>query len=343
MRLLARLAPLASLAPGIVSAHEVYVLDAATVARALSAESVNPFTAYRGNEYEFYFWALVSLIVLSTILCVSVFRVFENALIPLFHCLKPLALPFVRLTVGISLISFGLYDALFGPELSFTAIFGTFSGAARALFVISGISILLGIAARSIALALIALYAYLFLVFGFYPLTYTDHLGSFLLLLILGSGAYSLGERYNFLHLPRTLRSFLHRFSHLAFPLMRMCFGFGVMFAAIYAKFVHSELALQVVLQYDLTRYFPFEPMFVVLGAFIIEFLAGLMMLLGIAVRWTGLFLIFWLTLSLLYFQEAVWPHVVLFGLGFALFAHGYDRYSLEGLFLKRRGGEPIL
>ena len=83
--------------------------------------------------------------------------------------------------------------------------------------------------------------------------------------------------------------------------------------------------------------------MFIVLGALIIEFLAGLMLVLGVAIRWTGLFLLFWLTLSLLYFQEAVWPHIILFGLGIAIFCHGYDSFSLEGLWLKKRGREPLL
>lgn len=344
MRRIARFVSLVCIgAPTAASAHEVYVLDGATIAQALAAPSPNPFSAYHGNEYEFYFWAFVSFVVISTVLCAAAFRVFEKTLTPLFYRLKPLAHSLVRLTVGVCLISFGLYGALFGPELPFSALFGAATGMAQAAFVFSGALIILGIAARSIALILLALYAYAYSVFGVYVLTYTDHLGAFLLLLILGSGPWSLGEKYNLLRMPLGLRALLHRCSHLAFPLLRILFGFGVMFAAVYAKFIHSELALQVVIQHDLTRYFPFEPLFVVLGALIIEFLAGLMVFTGVAVRWTGLFLIFWLTLSLLYFQEAVWPHIVLFGLGLAIFCHGYDRYSLEGAFLKRRGREPVL
>jgi uncharacterized membrane protein YphA (DoxX/SURF4 family) len=122
-----------------------------------------------------------------------------------------------------------------------------------------------------------------------------------------------------------------------------MLFGFGVMFAAAYAKYFHSELAVQTVIQHHLTDFFPFDPLFIVLGALIIEFLAGLMLFLGIAIRWTGLFLIFWLTLSQLYFRELWWVHVVLFGIGFAIFCHGYDRFSLEGRLLKKKGHEPVL
>jgi hypothetical protein len=47
--------------------------------------------------------------------------------------------------------------------------------------------------------------------------------------------------------------------------------------------------------------------------------------------------------LSLWYFQESVWPHIVLIGLPIAFFMHGYDKYSLEGYFLKKGRREPVL
>ncbi len=331
------------LAPFSAFAHEVYVLDAATVQRALSADSINPFTAYAGNEYSFFFWGSVSAIVFTTVLSAGVFRLFERWVDPMLFYLKRFAHLVVRITVAASLASFGAYGALFGPELPLAHLFGNLAGVAQIALMACGILILVGIYTRTIAALLLLLYLYAYSMFGFYILTYTDHLGAFLLLLILGSGHWSLGQRFNLSRMPNGAHFFLRQLSPYAFPLMRMLFGFGIMFAAIYAKFIHSELALQVVLQYNLTHYFPFDPMFVVLGALIIEFLAGLMMFLGIEIRWTGLFLIFWLTLSLLYFQEAVWPHIVLFGLGFALLCHGYDRYSLEGRLFKRRGAEPIL
>lgn len=332
-----------TLVPCVVSAHEVYVLDAETVEKAMGLVSMNPFTAYADNVYNFFFWGVVSVIVFATMLFAGMFHLFERQLDPILFYLKRFAHPLVRLTVAASIISFGIYGALFGPELSFERLFGDFASTAQGVLIAFGILILLGIYTRTVAFLLLALYAYAYTVFGFYMLTYTDHLGAFLLLFILGSGHWSIGQRFNLVRMPNGLHFFLRQFAPYAFPLLRILFGFGIMFAAVYAKFIHSELALQVVVQYNLTAYFPFDPMFVVLGALIIEFLAGLMMFLGIEIRWTGLFLIFWLSLSLIYFQEAVWPHIVLFGLGAALFCHGYDRYSLEGRFFKRSGREPVL
>ncbi len=87
---------------------------------------------------------------------------------------------------------------------------------------------------------------------------------------------------------------------------------------------------------------FHFEPLFIVLGACIVELLIGAFFIFGIEIRHTVLFFLFWLFLSLLYFGEAVWPHLVLVGVLLSLFCHGYDKLSLEGYYFKRDKREPV-
>jgi len=330
------------LIPVAASAHEVYVLGEDTISHDMATVSPNPFIAYFGNEHAFFFWGVVSAITLLTIFFASIFHVLERTLNPFFFWLKRFAHPLVRLTFGASLVACGVYGGLFGPEIPFSAVFGVTAPFMQIFFVGAGILGIAGLFTRYVAGAMIFVYLYAALMMGAYILTYANYFGEFGLLAILGSGRWSLDSILNS-HTSKTLQYFAHRFEHLAFPLMRILFGFSIIFAAIYAKFIHSQLALDVVTEYHLTDYFHFEPLFIVLGALIIETLAGLMMVLGIGIRWTGLFLLFWLTLSLLYFGESVWPHLILFGLGLALFFHGYDRYSLEGQFLKRRKIEPVL
>jgi uncharacterized membrane protein YphA (DoxX/SURF4 family) len=118
------------------------------------------------------------------------------------------------------------------------------------------------------------------------------------------------------------------------------------MLASIYAKVIYGTLALTVVEKYDLTSYWlfsSFSPEFLVLGAAIVEFLCGLLIALGIEIRHTAAFLAFWLVLSLAYFQEMVWPHIILFGLGGAFLLYGYDTYSLEGHYFKHGEREKVL
>ncbi|MBP9757588.1 MAG: hypothetical protein KBD06_03230 [Candidatus Pacebacteria bacterium] len=328
--------------PSLASAHEIYVLPKSAIEAGLAAVSPNPFSAYYGNEYQFYFWAFVTLVVVSTIFAATIFRVFERSTASFFRYIKRYALAFVRLGVGACFMFFAYNSALFGPEYPFEMLFGSglLAEVAALMSLLFGIAILIGLFTRYIALGLIALWIYAATQVGITILDYADFLGAFILLFALGGGMWSVDHLLNIRGPFRNASTRLHPY---AFPIMRTALGFGAMFAAVYAKYIHSALALEVVTRYDLTNYFPFDPLFVVLGALIIEFLAGAMLFFGVAIRWTGVFFIFWLTLSLLYFTEAVWPHLILFTLGLALFCHGYDKYSLEGMFFKRRHSEPVL
>ena len=326
------------------SAHEVYVLDEPTIAAALSADSQNPFNAYFGNERAFYFWGLVSLVVISTVLFASIFHLFEKQLYPLMSFLKRVAHPLVRLTVSATLIVFGWYGVLYGPELPLELFFGGATGIAQVVLILLGLAVGVGFFTRSMALAAMLIYFYAAATLGWYALSYVHHFGAYLFLSLMGSGLWSSDVRFGMRRgFPNAIQALLETLRPFAFPLLRMSFGAAILFAAVYAKYVHSELAYQVVIQYDLTRFLPFEPLFVVLGAFIIEFLAGLMMFFGVAVRWTALFLAFWLTMGHTFTNEEWWVHLILYGIAVAIFCHGYDRWSLEGRYLRRSGGEPVL
>lgn len=328
------------LAPAGAFAHEMYVLPSAMYDAGMLADSPNPFAAYVGNEYQFYIWAFVALVVVSTIFAATIFRWFERASMPFFHTMKRFAHPILRAGTGACLLYFGANGALFGPEVRLFELFGGNADAVEAILLVCGGAILAGFMVRYIAIVLIALWLYTAASIGLHILNYADFLGAFIALLILGAGSYSIDHLTGMFS---AIRHKMARFTPLAFPIVRVLFGFGIMFAAIFAKYMHSQLALDVVDMYHLTDYLRFDPLFVVLGALIIEFLAGAMLMLGIAVRWTSAFLIFWLTLSQIYFREPLWYHLILFTIGFAIIAHGYDRYSLEGRVMKRKGSEPML
>jgi hypothetical protein len=328
-------------APLVTFAHEVYVLDNDTIRAAMAADSPNPFMAYFGNETLFYFWGFVSFVVFSTVIAASLFHVFEKQLDPGLFKLKKYALPIARITVGLCFVAFAISGNLYGSELFLSDGFGNFAPILQGIIFMLGVLATLGLATRVAGLGMLALYALSFYGFGWYVLTYTDFLGVAALLTILGGGLFSLDSFFR-IEPVKIIDTTTRSFQPLAFPFLRICFGWGVLFASVYAKFIHSQLGLEVVIQHDLTRFFPFDPLFVVLGALIIEFVAGLMVFFGVALRWTLVFLAFWLTLSLMYFQELIWPHGILFGLAIALFLHGYDRYSLEGFFLKKGKREPV-
>lgn len=330
-------------APFIASAHEVYVLGTSMIVNAVAAPSPDPFTAFYTNRFQFFFWGFVSFVTVSTIFCMTLFHMFEKRVSPVLRKLKPYAPLIERVTLGLSVIAFAYNAALFGPELPFSPIYGAFTPLVQMVLYAAGTLITLGLFSRpaTLAVGLVALFS--IPVHGWYMLTYTAYFVVAVVIFIMGSGSYSLDSllrRGRKDDLIERVRGHFERYEMLS---LRLGFGFSVATAAFYAKFLHSNLALDVVTKYHLTQYFHFEPLFVVLGALIIETLIGVFIMLGLEIRWTALFFLFWLTLSLLYFGEAVWPHLALFGLNFMLLCHGYDRYSLEGWLFKHRALEPVL
>lgn len=331
---------MALLVPAFASAHEVYVLSPDAIAAAIADGSPSPLLAFLGNESRFFFWAFVCAVVFSTVLFASLFRAFETRTASLFSLLKRAAHPLVRITAGVCLIVYGATSRLYGPELPLEAVFAGAAPFIGWMLVALGACITVGLQTRLAATLALLVYAWGFVSFGPYLLTYTHHAGAYIFLIILGGGPLTLDHRFG---LGWALRKRLERASSFAFPLLRVAFGASIVYAAVYAKYLHSNLALEVVTAFGLERYFPFDPLFVVLGAFIIELLAGLMLILGIEIRWTALFLVFWLTLGHLYFDEGWWVHLPLYGYGLALLAHGYDRFTVLGRMFKKRGAEPML
>ncbi len=325
----------------IALAHEVYVLDTATIAHDIASISPNPLDAFATNTYQFFLWGFICFVGFSTIFFMSIFHSLEERFAPFFGRMKKYAAPVARITLGISLIACAYNSALFGPELPFYALDGNGVMILQTILYISGALIALGIWTRVGAILLLpALWLFLVERTTYAP-TYANYYGEVLFVLLAGGGLYSLLDDTP--RLPAWVRRSIHKVEKYSWPILRIAFGISIIYAAVFAKFIHSNLALDTISTYHLTNYFPFDPLFIVLGAFIIESLIGIFYIIGIEIRWNALFFLFWLFLSLWYFGEAVWPHLVLIGLNIAFFLHGYDRYSLEGRFFKKRLLEPVL
>jgi hypothetical protein len=309
--------------PLVASAHEVYVLGRNVIDIDTMAASPNPFSAITGHEMQFMFWGFIAVLVVSTVFAASVFRSFEMSVAPALRRLKKYAPLSARITLGVCLLACAYYGGLFGPELAFADFTGSYAPLLAGALAIAGLMILADWYAGWAALAALAIFAAAIPHYGIYMITYANYAGEMVAVAIL-AGVVVGARQY-------------------AFLMARVGFGVAVMFAAFYAKFWHSDLALDTIRDYHLTNYFHFDPLFIVLGAFIIETLIGLFFIFGIQVRWTAVFFLFWLFLSLIYFGEAVWPHLVLLGLNITMFLHGYDAYTLEGWWFGKRGREPVL
>ena len=325
---------LALLVPGVAFAHEVYVLSPEEIAYGLNSVPVSPMTVMSDHASQFIFWTFIGALVVSTVFAMSISRWLEKKLDPSLMRLKKYAEPVARITVGLGLIACAYYGALFGPELPLTMLFKEFAPIVALIMAGAGLCMLANKFVREVGWVLLFIFAVATLERGIYMLTYTNYLGEILIMII--GAATAPRTRGAWSALMRTLVPY-------RFGILRIMFGISLIFASIFAKLIHANLALEVVMKYHLTDYLHFEPHFLVLGAAIVEITIGLFFLLGIEIRHTALFLEFWLFLSLLYFGEVVWPHLILIGIPIAFFLHGYDRPSLEGMFFVKGRREPIL
>jgi uncharacterized membrane protein YphA (DoxX/SURF4 family) len=313
--------------PSIVEGHEVYVLGKDAIQVGLTTTPFSPVVVILGSLDQFAFWALIATLVVSAVFFISISRRVEKALDPWLEKLKRYAPLAARVTGGLAFFMCAYHGALFGPELPLTEVFGAYASAARVALAVVGLLILAGVWVRGAALIVAVLFLTAVSRYGSYMLTYTNYAGEIILLAI---GAGTLLTRYRFL-------------------ILRIAFGISLIFASLYAKFFHNYLALQVAatpLAGHLTTLadtFGFEPHFLVVGAGIVEIMIALFFILGIEIRFTALFLELWLVLSLLYFGEIVWPHIILIGIPIAFILYGYDQYSLEGRFFKKGKREPVL
>ena len=337
-------------APLSASAHEVYVLTQGEIAKGLSTPAFSLWGTLMANLDDFVFWAFIGVLIVFIVFFAGVSRMFERWLDPLLAKLPPYAPLVGRVTIGLSFLAAAYYQALFGPELPLAATFGAFAPAVTTALVIIGLMIIVGFYARVAALVALALFAYETAAHGWYMLTYANYFGEIILILILGAHKFAIHHKeHDTQRAPRWFLTVKRTLTPLAFPLLRLAFGISLLYASLYAKFLHDVLALQVASlslaghMESLATALGFEPHFLVLGAGIVEIVIALFFILGIEIRFTALFLEFWLTLSLIYFGEIVWPHLILIGIPISFFFYGYDTYSLEGFFFKKKGREPVL
>ncbi len=344
-----RLLPLslaALLVPAIALAHEVYVLPKDVIAHDLTMPPLQVFDIITAHTGQFFFWMFICMWAIFTILAISISKPIERHISPLLDRLKPYAPLVARLTLGVAITASGYFGALFGPELPLADFLHPVSAhAATILLIVCGTLITAGLFTRISAAILMLFYLMMWQHYGTYMLTYLNYFGEMTITLIVGNATFALDKYFHHLY-PHMIHNIVAWLEKHSFLLLRVAFGSSLIYASMYAKLIHAQLAIDTVTRYNLTNYFPFDPGFIVLGAFCIELLLGLFFVFGIEVRFASLFLLFWLTLSLLYFGEAVWPHIILAGAAIAIFMHGYDKYTLQfGLMRMRYKGmhEPTL
>jgi uncharacterized membrane protein YphA (DoxX/SURF4 family) len=322
-----------------VSAHEVYVLDQQEISAAVHAPTPDFSGMLREHGGEFAEWSVGGAAVLLVIFFIGRNKKLRTICQPAFARMKRWAPHVTQATIGLSLIAGGYFHSIFGVEFPLAKAFGSFGPAMAPVLLVMGVMLLIGILPRIAALGLIGIFVVLTAKFGFYMIQYWTYLGEAIAILIFGP-AHSLFSSSRFSSLfSRTLPAAAHGYK---FAILRVFFGISLIYASIYAKFLHGDLALSVVNKYQLTHFFLFDPLFLVFGAMLIEVFMGLCFAIGFQIRFVSIFFLVFLTMSLVFFGESVWPHFILIGTALSMFLHGYDRYTAGVASVAEKGLEPV-
>lgn len=315
-------------------AHEVYVLTPQQISHDKHEYSPNVFHTLSNshNLHLFIAISLLALIILGFALFLKSTKPFRK-LGKLIDRTTIIAPDIIRIAFGVSLIISAKNNAVFGPELPLPSF--PLAGLLRIALVVIGITLTLGIFIRLFSWLAILLWVFVFATKGWYILTYTNYLGEAIAVVLLSVQTLSFDSLIARLRHIKVTRP---KFEQYSMPVARLLFGFSILYAAINVKFVASALSLDVVNRYHLTHYLPFDPLFVVLGAGLIECLIAVLFLLGLLQRFNTVFFLMFLALSLLFFKESVWPHYLLIALSIGIFLHKPDMWTLDRhLFIKQR------
>lgn len=319
--------------PGaLVQAHEAYVLPYETFWRALG-EPAGP-KAFDALKNPHNFWVFIVIAATTALLLTLNLLLRRTKLGGRLHRWPEryahLGRHFVRFAIAAAFFFSAASQTFLGPELR-EGLFPHAPLISLAVFAIS-LMIAFGLFTEAAALLGLAVFIKSFSIFGPYLLTYFNYLGELIVLLLFGLRTFSL-DHYLF--------GPLRRFKYLKkyeTTIIRAFYGLGLMYAAVTVKLLHPAITLQVVTDWHLTRFhwlFPADPLLVTFGAGLAELVIGFFITIGFELRLTVLVSLFYLTLSLLYFGEAVWPHLLLYGLSFNLLVQP-ETFTLDNFLFQK-------
>lgn len=312
--------------PSFVFAHEAYVLTREEFHRDFLLPSKNPFAPLVDPSHIQLFLVIIAIVTATRILVI----LFSLSPVAAFldkwiRKASEFGLVIVRVAMAAAFLYAGQANVIFGPEIDLDHIlFGTLI---RFLLFALSTSLFLGVFVELSALVGLVLYFYLATQIGIYVVTYTNVLGELIVLFLFGSRYLSIDR---LLFGTKLWIQQLSQYKFFEVPILRVFYGVALLFTAWTIKFAHQPISIAVYNEYHLGNFFHAGGDFIAAGAGLSEVLIGLFMLLGFSMRWTLFISLCFMTLSVWYFRELVWPHFILYGISIALFINAGDRFTFD-------------
>ncbi len=308
------------------SAHEAYVLSPNQFNRGLLIYAKNPLQPLLDPGHIGISAVITVLVVLAYVLVIffSTTKVaaFLDRGIKRLSEWGPLI---IRFAVGIAFFYAAEANVILGPELSLSKLFG--GEVLRFILFVLSFTITFGVLTEFFSLVAFLILLYLVFYFKQYMITYANYFAEFFVLTLFGSRFLSFDRLFLGKHL---MFHVMEKWKSLETPIIRWFYGLALAYAGWNIKFVHQNLSVDVYNQYHLVNFFHASAGFIAAGAGLSEILIGLFIIIGFSMRFTILISLVFITLSLIYFQEMLWPHLVLYGISIDLLINSSDRFSLE-------------
>jgi len=307
-------------------AHEAYVLSPREFHQGLQVFSANPFAPLIDSSHLSAFIIITGVVVITYTSSVIFSATSLARKLDLWiKKARPIGPLLVRMAISAAFLSAAFDNSVFGPELVLpTTMIGHL---VLFLLVLSSVMIFFGILVELAGLISLGIFAYMCSLYGSYLPTYTNYLAEIVILFLFGSRIFSVDKLF---FKDKLWLEFFEKLRWIEIPIIRICYGGSLVFAALTIKFWHQDLAVSVYNQYHLVNFFHADASFIAAGAGLSELLIGLFIALGFAMRLTILISLVFITLSLLYFHELVWPHLMLYGISFGLFINSADKLTID-------------
>lgn len=309
-----------------VFAHEAYVLTKNEFQKGLEVASSHPLAPLLNPTHLKISIIITFCVILTYFLSILWATTKMSAkldkLIKKANLVGPLI---IRISISASFFFAAMTSSILGPELSLNTMpygyimkFG--------LFLIS-IMILFGFLTEFAALIGLSFFIYTSFYFKFYIITYANYFGELIVLFLFGSRFVS----FDLLLFGKNLWiEKLNKLKYLEIPIVRILYGVALIYAGWSIKFIHQIISVEVYNQYHLINFFHASASFIAAGAGLSEILIGLFILIGFSQRLTVLISLFFITISILYFREMLWPHFMLYGISFSIFINSTDKFTVD-------------
>lgn len=318
------LATFALFVPAIASAHVAYVVDATDVVGHTGGDFHFLFSAFTDPQNATIFVLSIMTIMILHEICIhtKALREYCEKLKKHFLTYENYLPALIRFCLGVALIGAGMSGALISPVINA-------SGSIATLEIWAGFCLMLGFLMVPWLIVSLGLYA-IALIAHPYALGNFEFVGLVVALFALGDSRPGLDDTlgislFNLFGMPR-------RWFEL---MLRASIGITMMFLALYEKFLNPHLTELVVNNYHLTNYVHVSPAMWVLSAGLIEFLVGLMILIGFHTRLVSVIAFLVVTTTFFFFKEISYAHIGLFGVLSILVMTGGGEMSVDAMYRK--------